>query len=153
MKPAENRRNPRGEFPTMPIVSPNVASMAATQRSHEGAPEAAGESALPRSPAHLKVDGCRLWCAITREYRVGDGAGLALVTVAAECLDRMRQAQEAIREHGPLVSDRYGCLKANPACTLERDARNGMIAALKALNLDLEPVRDRGEQSTVFRRK
>jgi hypothetical protein len=66
--------------------------------------------------------------------------------------NRIRQAQKALREHGPLVPDRYGALKQNPACFLERDARAGMLRALRALNLDLEPLRDRG-RSTVFDRK
>jgi phage terminase small subunit len=87
-----------------------------------------------------------------QQYRIADGAGLALVTTAAEALDRIREAQAAIRKHGALVADRYGGMKQNPACFLERDARAGMLSALRALNLDLEPLRDRG-RSTVFDRK
>jgi phage terminase small subunit len=146
----------RGEFPAMPAYSdPELAAVTATHRSQEPAPtsEAGGESSLPRSPPHLKTDGARLWCSIMRQYRIGDGAGLALLTAACEALDRMRQAQAAIEEHGVLVADRYGGLKTNPAVAIERDARNGMIGALRELHLDLEPVRDRGEHSTVFRRK
>jgi len=67
-------------------------------------------------------------------------------------LDRIREAQAAIRKHGALVPDRWGTLKQNPACFLERDARAGMLSALKALNLDLEPLRDRGRPS-MFDRK
>src|SRR2546430_14575143 len=83
---------------------------------------------------------------------IADGAGLALVTTAAEAQDRIREAQRAIRQYGALVPDRYGALKQNPACFLERDARAGMLSALRALNLDLEPLRDPG-RSTVFDRK
>jgi hypothetical protein len=43
-----------------------------------------------------------------RQYRIADGAGLALVMAAAEALDRMREAQAAIRKHGALVADRHG---------------------------------------------
>jgi len=74
------------------------------------------------------------------------------VTTAAEAQDRIREAQRAIRRHGALVQDRYGALKQNQACFLERDSRAGMLSALRALNLDLEPLRDRG-RSTVFYRK
>ena len=73
--------------------------------------------------------------------------------MAAECLDRMRQAQGAIREHGVLVADRYGGLKVNPAIAVERGARDGMIAALRSFNLDLEPLRDRADHASPFRRK
>ena len=65
------------------------------------------------------------------------------MTVAAECLDRMREAQAAVKEHGLLVETSYG-LKANPALSIEKDARNGLLAALKQLNLDLVPLQDRG---------
>ena len=100
---------------------------------------------LPKPPNHLKAAGRRLWADIVTQYRIADGAGLALVTTAAE-------AQAAIRKHGALVADRYGGVKQNPACFLERDARAGMLSALRALNLDLEPLRDRG-RPTVFDRK
>ena len=107
---------------------------------------------LPKPPNHLKAAGRRLWADIVTQYRIADGAGLALVTTAAEAQDRIREAQRAIRRHGALVQDRYGALKQNPACFLERDSRAGMLSALRALNLDLEPLRDRG-RSTVFERK
>jgi hypothetical protein len=55
----------------------------------------------------------------------------ALVTAAAEAQDRIREAQRAIRQYGALVPDRYGALKQNPACFLERDARAGMLSALR----------------------
>jgi phage terminase small subunit len=124
------------------IMTPNVAVSGA----------GAGNTA-PLPPAHLAEAGATLWADITRQYRIQDGAGQALLTVAAECLDRMRQAQEAIREHGVLVADRYGGKRQNPACAVERAARHGMITALKALNLDLEPLRDRGDHASPFRRK
>jgi P27 family predicted phage terminase small subunit len=106
----------------------------------------------PTPPDHLEAAGRRLWTDLVSQYRISDGAGLALVTAAAESLDRIRQAQAAIRQHGALVTDRHGVLKQNPACILERDARTGMLSALRALNLDLEPLRDRG-RSTVFDRR
>ena len=95
-----------------------------------------------RAPSHLKPDGAKLWRDLSTEYSIGDAAGLALVERAAECMDRLRSAQAAIVAHGEVVLDRYGAPKLNPACGLEKDARNGLFAALKALNLDLEPLRD-----------
>jgi hypothetical protein len=55
---------------------------------------------LPKPPGHLKATGRRLWTDIVTQYRITDGAGLALVTTAAEALDRIREAQAAIR--GPV---------------------------------------------------
>jgi phage terminase small subunit len=95
-----------------------------------------------KPPDHLKPDGAELWASIQKEYAVCDGAGLALLTAAAEALDRMRAAQAAIATHGEMVLDRYQQLKTNPACVLERDSRVGFLAALRQLNLDIEPLRD-----------
>jgi P27 family predicted phage terminase small subunit len=99
---------------------------------------------VPKPPHHLKAAGRELWIDIVEQYRVQDGAGLALVTTAAECLDRIREAQAAIRKHGAICTDRYGNPRANPACHIERDSRAGFLAALRQLNLDIEPLRDRG---------
>lgn len=96
----------------------------------------------PKPPAHLGKYGRPFWVAVQAEYSISDAAGLALLTTASECLDRMRSAQAAIAEHGEVVTDRYGQVKVNPATVLERDSRNGFLATLKSLNLDLEPLRD-----------
>jgi phage terminase small subunit len=93
-------------------------------------------------PSHLLKPGATLWREMVAEYGIADPAGLALLSTAGECLDRMRAAQVAIKAHGEIVVDRYGAPKLNPACNLEKDARNGMMAAFRALNLDVEPLRD-----------
>lgn len=94
------------------------------------------------APEHLRAAGRAFYAEVAAEYGIADSAGLALLVTAAECVDRMRAAQTSIAEHGELVIDRYGAPKLNPACALEKDARNGFLAALRALNLDLEPLRD-----------
>lgn len=95
-----------------------------------------------KAPKHLGKEGRAFYRAIVRDYAVDDSAGLALLTTASECLDRMRAAQNKIAEHGEVVTDRYGSLKANPAVQIEKDSRNGFLASLKALQLDIEPLRD-----------
>ena len=77
-----------------------------------------------------------------KEYEIIDPAGLLLLQTALESFDRMRGAQESIATVGATVTDRFGQLRAHPMITVERDARAAMLAALKALNLDLEPLRD-----------
>ncbi len=88
----------------------------------------------PKPPEHLKEAGRDFFKAAVTEYKISDPARVALLVTACECLDRMRAAQEAIEEHGETVLDRYGRVKLNPACTLERDARNGFLSALRALD-------------------
>jgi P27 family predicted phage terminase small subunit len=93
-------------------------------------------------PKNLKKDGKRLFRELAEDFNITDPAGLQYLATAAECLDRMKEAQKEIKRHGVLVEDRYKVLKQNPACGIEKDARNGLLAALKALNLDLEPLKD-----------
>ncbi len=97
----------------------------------------------PKPPGHLQAHGAALWRDLATEYEISDAAGVALLTTAAECLDAMKSAQAVIAQHGAVILDRYGGLRANPACGLEKDARAGFLAALKALNLDLEPIKNR----------
>jgi hypothetical protein len=94
------------------------------------------------APEGLREAGAAFFRSVADEYAISDAAGLALLSRAAECVDRLAAAQAAIAEHGELVIDRYGAPKLNPACALEKDARAGFLAAMKALNLDLEPLRD-----------
>lgn len=98
---------------------------------------------LPDAPNHLAEHGRQFYRDVAAEYEISDAAGLALLTTAAECLDRMRSAQASIAIYGEVVLDRYHCPKLNPACGLEKSARDGFLAALRALNLDIEPLRDR----------
>jgi P27 family predicted phage terminase small subunit len=97
-----------------------------------------------KAPRHLDRDGAALWRDLTAEYSIHDAGGQALLVSACEALDRMRQAQEAIAADGAVIKDRYGCPKAHPACNLERDARNGFLAAMRALHLDVEPPKPVG---------
>src|SRR5262245_24925845 len=69
---------------------------------------------LPKPPNHLKAAGRRLWSDLVTQYRIADGAGLALVTTAAEAQERIREAQRAIRQYGALVPDRLRRPEAEP---------------------------------------
>lgn len=93
--------------------------------------------AATKAPAHLAEAGRELFDRIVDQYAIGDAAGLALLAIAAECLDRVREAQALIKLHGPVVETGAGGLKTNPACKIETDARNGLLAALRGLNLDI----------------
>ncbi len=81
------------------------------------------------------------------EYGIYDSAGLELIATAAECLDRMRQAQAVIDEHGVVIICDDGSLKSNPANKVSVDNRNGMLSVLRILNLDMEPAKAHGRPS------
>ena len=78
------------------------------------------------------------------EYEIGDGAGQLLLDTAMMAYDRMRQAQMVIADDGPFQIDRFGASKPHPALIVERDSRAGMLAALRALRLDVEPLQSVG---------
>lgn len=91
------------------------------------------------APKGLSPEALEFWNDVQREYAVDDAAGRRLLLTACQSLARMHEAQKLIEKHGVVVKDRFGQLVRNPACTVERDARSAMLAALKALNLDVAP--------------
>src|SRR5262245_2448137 len=88
-------------------------------------------------PAHLSAEAAGWWRKITTEWDLDD-AGQLILTMALEAFDRMRGAQRVIKREGLTIKGR-----AHPATVIERDARLAMLRALRQLNLDLEPLRDR----------
>src|SRR5690349_11714667 len=95
----------------------------------------------PKPPAGLSAEARTLWRSLTAEYLIEDRAGLLLLETAMRAHDRMQAAATLIAKHGVCVADRWGQLRSNPATMVERDSRAAMLSALKALHLDLEPVR------------
>lgn len=95
-------------------------------------------------PKHLSLKAKRLWKALLVEWpSIGDVAGLAILATGLEAFDRATGAREGIDRDGLTITDRFGVQKPHPLLACERDARAQWLAALKALNLDIEPLRDR----------
>lgn len=97
----------------------------------------------PSPPSHLSKEAAEQWIALTGEYDITDPAGLLLLQTSLEAFDRMREAQGLIAKHGAVTFDNKNQLRTNPATVIERDSRASVLAALKMLNLDVEPLRDR----------
>jgi hypothetical protein len=79
---------------------------------------------------------------LTEEYALDDMAALAILTAGLEAYDRAQGAKSLLDVDGPVVEDRWGQKKAHPAASIERDNRAAFLAALRQLNLDVEPLRD-----------
>jgi len=94
-----------------------------------------------KPPAHLSRRARDWWKRIAGEWNLDD-AGLLILQSAMEAFDRMVEAQALIKKDGAVVEDRFGQLKVHPGALVERDSRSAMLAALKALHLDLEPLQD-----------
>ena len=99
------------------------------------------KNSTPKPPKGLSREACQWWRRLTAEYDIGDDAGRLILATALEAFDRMRQAQAVLATDGLSIKDRFNQVKAHPLCVVERDSRAQMLAALKALNLDIEPLR------------
>ncbi len=97
-----------------------------------------------KPPSILSKAAQSLWREVVGGYELDDPAGQMLLESALTAYDRMHQARRLIRRDGLLVPGTAGTKKQHPAVTIERDSRAAMLSALKALNLDLEPLRDKG---------
>ena len=94
-------------------------------------------------PKHLSAESKKVWKAIVEEYQISDVAGLRILRVALEAFDRSQKCRLSIDKIGLLIKDKFGQPKPHPLLPIERDNRAAFLAGLKALNLDLEPLRDR----------
>src|SRR5436189_4590884 len=86
----------------------------------------------------LSAESKSLHARLTQEWSIKDGAGGLTLLTLCQSVDRLRQAQSILKAEGCIVTDRWGQKKAHPATTIEREARAGLLASLKVLNLDLE---------------
>lgn len=93
------------------------------------------------APDHLSTESQAWHSRLVSEYGITDDGGLLLLQTAMEAFDRMRECQKAISKDGAQVKDRFEQLKPHPLLSVERDARSQLLAALKAMNLDLEPLK------------
>lgn len=94
------------------------------------------------APKGLSAPALAFWRGVQADYNIADSAGLALLEVAARAWDRFEGARKVLDAEGPVIKDRWGQSKPHPAANVERDARAGFLAALRALNLDLEPLKN-----------
>jgi len=96
-----------------------------------------------KAPSHLTAEAKKIWREILDEYDVNDAAGLRILRVALEAFDRAQAARATIDKDGMTIKDKFDQTKPHPLLPVERDNRAAFLAGLKALNLDLEPLRDR----------
>ena len=97
-----------------------------------------------RAPSGLSKEARRWWRKIVTEYAIEDSGGLLILQALLEAFDTMREAQKILKADGMKVVDRFGQVRSNPLCAVLRDARGQVLAGLKALNLDVEPLKGLG---------
>jgi P27 family predicted phage terminase small subunit len=97
-----------------------------------------------KPPKNASKPAKSLWRALQTEYGITDAAGLDLLNDYVLFYDRREQARDTIRLEGATIKDRFGQTVAHPATRTERDASGSMMKILRALNLDLEPLKTIG---------
>ena len=93
-------------------------------------------------PGHLSEPSRALWMTLARDFGLaGDDHALLLLTAAMEARDRMVRARGRLDAEGETVADRVGGIKPHPLLRVEHDAHQRMLSSLRALRLDIEPMR------------
>ena len=92
---------------------------------------------MVKEKVKLPKSGKQLEEILVSTYGIKTGVGSALIEVAKQALDQALAAEKLIEEHGQLIQNGRGGLKANPACAVSRDARNRLLAAVSKLNLEV----------------
>jgi len=93
-------------------------------------------------PKHLSKEAKQIWRGLIAEYQLDDTAGLRILQAALEARDRAAAARSQIDKEGMTILDKFEQVKPHPLLACERDSRAAFLSGLKALNLDLEPLRD-----------
>lgn len=91
-------------------------------------------------PAHLSDKAREVWRRLTAEFPLQDTHGQLLLSAALTAFDRANDARAILKREGLVVEDDKGKIRAHPMCAVEVAAVKNMLAALHALNLDLEPL-------------
>lgn len=97
---------------------------------------------MPKVMRKLSKESKKLKKAILSEYAITDEAGIAILETAIEAYDLAHEAQAEIDKQGLTVEGDRGQIKAHPLLSVVRFSRAQFLSGLKALNLDIEPLRD-----------
>jgi hypothetical protein len=91
----------------------------------------------------LSKESAKLKNSIQKDYGIYDDHGIAILQAGMEAKDQMEKAMAQVDIEGLTVGGDRGGIKAHPLLSVIRDSRSQFLMALKHLNLDLEPLRDK----------
>ena len=89
------------------------------------------------APVQLTGERLKLWNDIRQRWQL-EVASEAMLRNGCEALERAASLAEQVSIHGAVFTDRFGGIRANPACMLERDFRGLAARSLQALSARLE---------------
>jgi P27 family predicted phage terminase small subunit len=99
---------------------------------------------LPPPPPHLGDTGKALWRDLQAAFDLVDTDAQLLLDVCCQAYERALEARAAINREGLQTADRFGQFKPHPLLPVERDSRGQVMAAVKALGLNVEPLQPMG---------
>ena len=88
-------------------------------------------------PRGLSTEARQLWFRIVDEYVLDDGASQTLLGELCFALDGLRRCQKEIAADGMIVEGSRGQRRAHPLLTVENEYRRQLLAAVRALRLDI----------------
>ena len=94
-------------------------------------------------PKELKAPGRALWEGIQQEYAIQDPGGLSHLASACRAADDIARMRNKVSREGDTIKDRFGQIREHPLLAAIRGAEATKRQALKSLNLDIEPLRDK----------
>lgn len=101
-----------------------------------------------KMPKGLSPEARKLWTVTATTWAL-DQPAYVLLENACRCLDRLREAEKAVREAGQTFTDRFGQIKPHPSLATIRDENTTLVRILKQLGLDVagaaEKTRSREE--------
>jgi hypothetical protein len=93
------------------------------------------------SPDKLGPHGQALWDRIHREYRIEDAGGVEMLVLACLARDRAAACRETIDRDGEMIKSQHGAHREHPLLRSELAAMAFCVKTLRALGLDVEPLR------------
>jgi phage terminase small subunit len=104
------------------------------------------DSSAGGPPRPLGPAGQALWRRICGDYDISDAAGVELLTLACEALDRAQACREVIDRHGVAqVHKDSGVIRENPLCKIELANRSYVAKQLERLGINEAPVKAIGK--------
>ena len=88
-------------------------------------------------PSDLKKDGKAFWTKAHNEIELENSHDLVRLHHAAQCLDRIAEAQRMLKKEGLYVKDRWEQSREHPAQKTERDNKVLFCRIIRELGLDL----------------
>jgi P27 family predicted phage terminase small subunit len=89
------------------------------------------------APGHLSKEAREVWRVVVDSFDLLD-SDFVLLRVVCESFDRLQAARRAIEKEGMILTDANGRKYLNPACSIEKESRMGLLRAWRQLNLDIE---------------